>query len=72
MLRKITDELVHCGLAYSPERRGMLVVHNNSVNVLPIRVSPTKEKVASSGQEDKDRALEDLMREQSQAIEQEL
>jgi hypothetical protein len=29
---KITKELIHCGLAYSPERRGMLVVSNNAVN----------------------------------------
>ena len=36
---KMAKEMVHCGMAYSPERHGIVVVGKNSVNVSPIRVS---------------------------------
>ena len=36
--KQITSEFVHCGLGYSNARRGMLVVENNAVNRLPIKV----------------------------------
>lgn len=36
--KQITSEFVHCGLGYSNGRRGMLVVENNAVSKLPIKV----------------------------------
>ena len=49
MRAKITKEFVHCGLGYSPERRGMLVVENNAVNQLPIKIMSSK-KTKQQGQ----------------------
>lgn len=36
---KIATTFQHGGLAYSPERRGMLVVDNNAVGQKPIKVN---------------------------------
>ena len=58
--RKVTDQLVHCGLTYSPERRGMVVVKNNSVNVSPVRVSKSKSR-AKATQQEVDQAPEDAL-----------
>lgn len=37
---KIAKEFIHCGLGYSPGRRGMLVVDNNAVGIDPIPCHP--------------------------------
>lgn len=39
---KMSKELIHSGMAYSPERHGIVVVKKNSVNVSPIKVSATQ------------------------------
>lgn len=35
---KVTDEFIHCGLGYSSQRRGMVVVENNAIGSQPIQL----------------------------------
>jgi hypothetical protein len=35
---KVTAKFMHCGMGYSPTRRGMVVVKNNAINNSAIKV----------------------------------
>ena len=43
----MSNELIHSGMAYSPERHGIVVVKQNSVNVSPIKVEAVKNNLGS-------------------------
>ena len=58
---KVTDEFVHCGLGYSSQRRGMVVVENNAIGSQPIQLD-SQQRLASKVSEAANQSLTSLDR----------